>query len=307
VELPLPFSLGLINVYLVRLHTGWLLVDCGMDTASCFAALERAVEGLGAGWTGIRQVLLTHVHPDHMGLAERVLQLTGAQLHFHHADEQWLLDLCRPDGYPHRQRTVLTEAGVPPDRIEAIEASMEDVQRQFRPLVPDVRLHGGENLPLAIGHLEVMWTPGHSPGHVCLYSPEQRMLLSGDQILERISPNIGWRPDRDALADYLASLEAIAALDIDLILPAHGSPFRGHREWVASTRRHHEVRCLQILAALDGAERTAAGLVEALWTRELSPFHYRFAVFEVLAHLEYLRHRGRVGRRMSGAAAVWTR
>jgi hypothetical protein len=80
-------------------------------------------------------------------------------------------------------------------------------------------------------------------------------------------------------------------MDLDLVLPSHGAPFRGHREWVARTRAHHEERCMQIHAALAQGPRTPAELVSVLWTRELSPFHYRFAVFEVLSHLEYMRRR----------------
>ena len=89
---------------------------------------------------------------------------------------------------------------------------MRDVRRHFRPHAPDWLLEGGEKIPVRGGTLEVVWTPGHSPGHVCLYSPEQRYLISGDHILESITPNIGWHPGTDMLAQYLDSLAAAASV-----------------------------------------------------------------------------------------------
>src|SRR5580700_2854331 len=89
-ELPLPFSLGIVNVYLVRLEAGWLLIDTGMQTEACFDALARALEGLSVEWRDIRHILLTHIHPDHMGLASRLIAVTGATLDLHRADDELL-------------------------------------------------------------------------------------------------------------------------------------------------------------------------------------------------------------------------
>ena len=133
-----------------------------------------------------------------------------------------------------------------------METSLEEIRKTFYRLDPDVPLTGGETIETAIGDLQVIWTPGHSPGHICLYQPERRVLFSGDHILEHISPNIGWQPDHDALGEFLSSLDRIAALQVDLVLPSHGAPFRGHREWVAKTRAHHAERCDLLLGALDG-------------------------------------------------------
>ena len=291
-ELPLPFSLGLINVWFVRLEDGWMLVDTGMDTAPCFAALDRAREGLGLEWTHVRILLLTHFHPDHAGLAHRILELSGAELWMHAADEELLRWVAGADhGYPEWQRDTLTQAGVPEATIDAIVSAMDFVQPSFRPLAAHVRPSGGESIRGAGGPVEVLATPGHSPGHVCLHLPAQRALISGDHVLEHISPNISWQAGRDALGEYLKSLDIIAALDLDLILPSHGSPFHGHREWVARTHSHHQERCAQIRSALAVQNYTAAELVSVLWTRPLSPFHYRFAVFEILSHLEYMKRR----------------
>jgi glyoxylase-like metal-dependent hydrolase (beta-lactamase superfamily II) len=254
------------------------------------------VEAAGAGWTDISEILLTHVHPDHMGLAPRLLELTGARLSMHAHDAAYLQELIQTERYLAWADGVMREAGVADEIIAKIRGSSNEIHQHFHNLKPDRVLQGGETIATAAGRLEVLWTPGHSPGHVCLYGREQRVLFAGDQILEQISPNIGWLPDRDPLGEFLDSLRELERLDVELILPSHGAPFSGHREWIRKTIAHHAERCARILALLDGASKSAADVVNELWERTLIPFHYRFAVFEVLAHLEYLERQGKVAQ-----------
>jgi glyoxylase-like metal-dependent hydrolase (beta-lactamase superfamily II) len=305
IQLPLPMSLGLINVYLVRLNEGYLLIDCGMNTEPCFQALSRAIEAAGVGWQDIRDILLTHIHPDHMGLAHRVLQLSGARLWLHEHDAEFLSKLTQFERYRSWAEAVLRQAGVPENLIAEIAHVSEEIRKSFHRLTPDRLLRGGEKIPATLGELEVIWTPGHSPGHVCLYGRDRRVLFSGDQMLEDISPNIGWHEDRDPLGEFLASLDALARLEIDLILPSHGAPFSGHRDWIRKTIEHHADRCTRILWVLEGAPKSAAEVANQLWERPFTPFHYRFAVFEVLAHLEYLERQGKVSQQTREGVQQW--
>jgi glyoxylase-like metal-dependent hydrolase (beta-lactamase superfamily II) len=305
VVLPLPFTLGSINVYLIELTNGYLLVDCGMDTDLCLEALWLAVAAQGAAWHDIHEILLTHVHPDHMGLAPRLISLTGARLLLHWRDAEYLDELAQSERYRAWAGEVLRRAGVASELISKIDTGATEIHKSFQRLHPDRLLAGGEKIQATVGELEVLWTPGHSPGHVCLYGRERQVLFSGDQMLELISPNIGWHQERDPLGEYLNSLQDLARLEIDLILPSHGAPFSGHREWIRRTIEHHEERCNRILAILADATSHAAQLVDQLWDRPLEPFHYRFAVFEVLAHLEYLERQKRVTQREQAGVAVW--
>jgi glyoxylase-like metal-dependent hydrolase (beta-lactamase superfamily II) len=306
-ELPLPFSLGVVNVYLVRRAEGWLLIDCGMNTEPCFNALDSAREGLGIAWSDIRSVLLTHIHPDHMGLVRRVIALTGASLMVHRADVRLVAEVAEVHRFLAWQHKIFIASGVAPEMLGVLEGTHAEVEKSLYRLEPDVALAGGETIETAAGELQVIWTPGHSPGHVCLYLAPRRVLFSGDHILEHISPNIGWHDDHDALGDYLTSLDRIAALEIDLILPSHGAPFAGHREWVAKTRAHHAERCNLLLGGLDGESKTAAELIPSVWNRPLSPFHYRFALFEVLAHLEHMARTGRVRAVEEAGVTRWSK
>jgi glyoxylase-like metal-dependent hydrolase (beta-lactamase superfamily II) len=192
------------------------------------------------------------------------------------------------------------DSGVPEPLQARIEMHLVEIRRNFHALTPDRLLTGGEAIPTSLGPLEVIWTPGHSPGHICLYSARHRILFSGDQILPNITPNISWMPEEDALADFLLSLERLKPVDVELILPSHGLPFSGHRAWIEDTVQHHYDRCDEIHALLAGSPATAHGLVGDLWEKQLSPIHHQFALLEVLAHLEYMQRQGRIQRQNSG-------
>ena len=278
----------------MRLAEGYLLIDCGMNTTQSFAALDSGIREIGIEWRDIRLVLLTHMHPDHIGLTNRVRELSGATVLMHEREAEHL-DSLEDEGQrlPYLHAAYI-RGGVPAELQTKMDHHFAFLRKSLHDIVPDRLLKDGERLDSTLGPLEVVCTPGHSPGHVCLYAPDRKMLFSGDHILNGITPNISWHPGSDALGDYLESLERVGRLDVEQIFPSHGEPFSGHREWIRETAAHHAKRCDEILEAVRGGATTAHEMVGRLWTRRLEPIHHHFAVFEVLAHLEYMQARGRV-------------
>jgi glyoxylase-like metal-dependent hydrolase (beta-lactamase superfamily II) len=246
ITLPMPWELETVNVHLIELgdsvSKGYMLVDSGIGTPESFDTLAAALEERGIQWSDIRMLLLTHLHPDHIGLSWKILELTGAKLLMHRTEVEYLNLVSRENLAPFFM-AAMRNAGVPADMQSKMDHAMRDVRRQFRPHQPHWILEGGERIPVRGGSLQAIWTPGHSPGHVCLYSPEHRYLISGDHILEFITPNIGWHPDKDMLAEYLSSLALLTPFDVDLVIPSHGGPFRDHRGRIRETTDHHAERC----------------------------------------------------------------
>lgn len=300
IVLPIPFELDHVNVYLVREGDGWLLIDSGIESEASFDALAAGLASHSIAIAAIRTIVLTHMHPDHIGLASRLIAMSGARLLMHRAELQHLRALIA--GTSDTAGEGLRFGGVPETLRKKIKLAVGLIRDSLQSLHPDWILEGGEQ----IDQYEVVWTPGHSPGHICLYGTESRLLFSGDHILTEITPNISWQPGRDMLAEFLSSLRKLEPYDIGLILPSHGEPFDGHRAWIADTIRHHDDRSNKILLLLEAGPRTAHELVAGIWPARFSPFHHYFAVFEVLAHLEHMQRIGQVqSRDAPGGAAVW--
>ena len=305
ITLPLPFELEQVNVHLTRLSGDeWMLHDTGFGNSRSFELLEASLRELNIEWPQIKTLLLTHLHPDHVGLADRITALAHPRIIMHEAEARYLNEIVET-GKPVWFEPLHIFGGTPPEQIGKIDQEFSGMRRKLSRVDPDLPLRGGELLPSAYGPLEVIWTPGHSPGHVCLYARYRKLLFSGDAILRDITPNIAWLPGKDTLGDYLYSLQKLALYEITQVLPSHGMPFEGHREWVKETTAHHEERCLQILKGAD-EYRTAHELIPSVWSREFSHFHYHFAIGEVLAHLVYLEINGRAKRRMTASgSAEW--
>jgi glyoxylase-like metal-dependent hydrolase (beta-lactamase superfamily II) len=275
--LPLPDP-DHINCYLLEVDGDQVLVDTGMRGSE--GAIDDALARFGVR---VDRVLLTHGHPDHWGLARRYADTALAHP-----------DIRAQMVYAEDRRSPVGVLGVPPGTDvegEAIEyligyTALTCGAPHITPILDGDR----------IGDWEVLVTPGHAPGHVCLYRRSDRVLIAGDHLLPEVTPNIHLTTEMpDAVADYLGALRRVASLDVRLVLPSHGEPFTDAAARAAELIYHHERRLarLEELLCDDGPADTAR-LAHALFKDAGTPAHRLLAEMETYAHLEHLRLRGRV-------------
>jgi len=175
---------------------------------------------------------------------------------------------------------------------------------------PDVLLEDGDKPEVPGWDLSAIWTPGHSPGHLCFWEPRNRLMLSGDHVLPRITPNIPFHPQAatDPLGDFLASLDKLDDYDCDEVLPAHEHRFVGLSSRVRELIEHHEARFVEILAAIAEGQDTTWEIASRMkWSRpwdRIEGFMRRAAVGEAMAHLRALEARGAV-RSVDGEPMKW--
>ena len=294
VRLPLPWQLAIVNVYLLEQQDGLLLIDCGVKTDESLEVLSQALATLGRTFKDIRQIVVTHMHADHVGAAAELRRRSGAPVLMERTEAKLIAPREPGEEFFGKAERYLREHGVPEELIDKLREMSRKASGASERLVADGYLDDGDELPCRGGTLETLVTPGHSPGLLSFRCREQRSLFSSDVILNGITPNIGVHPfyDDNPLRDYLNSLDRLHELDIDLVLPSHGDPFRGHREWISETRGHHDERLRTVRAAVSGGKCTAFELVPRIWRQKLSLIDQRLAMAEALSHLHYLRARG---------------
>ncbi|MEV0963151.1 MULTISPECIES: MBL fold metallo-hydrolase [unclassified Streptomyces] len=314
---PIPDNpLGHTLVHVLDTGRGPVLVDTGWDDPASWAALSDGLAGLGLTVADVHGVVVTHHHPDHHGLSGRVREESGAWIAMHAADIAVVRRTrdARPGSWLAYLTGKLAAAGAPEEHLAPLLAARESGRMRtlpgLRAALPDREIAPGELLDLAGRRLRAVWTPGHTPGHVCLHLEEDHpanlpgrgRLFSGDHLLPGISPHIGLYEDpddatvTDPLGDYLDSLERVGRLGAAEVLPAHQHPFTDAPARVRELLAHHEERLTGLLALL-AAPLTPWQLAERMeWNRpwEEIPYGSRtIAVSEAEAHLRHLVKRGR--------------
>jgi glyoxylase-like metal-dependent hydrolase (beta-lactamase superfamily II) len=320
----LPFALNHINLWLLRDELvrddgsraqGWTIVDCGIANDATRSAWERIFERELDGLPVLR-VVVTHMHPDHMGLAHWLADRWGARVWMSATDfnaARLASSGLAPFGGPRTADFMARHGLVDPGAREQIAGRT----RYYAGLVPDVptsyrRLMGGDRVALGSGAGRTDWAClagyGHAPEHISLHCPALGLLIAGDMLLPRISTNVSvldQEPEANPLPLYLASLQRLTPLPADtLVLPSHGKPFTGLHPRVAQLQQHHEERLQDVLQACAEEPRHAAALLPELFRRPLDLHQTTFAMGEAGAHLHALWLDGRL-RREAGADGVW--
>jgi glyoxylase-like metal-dependent hydrolase (beta-lactamase superfamily II) len=306
----LPFALNHINLWLLRDVQdgieGWTVVDCGIDNAATRAAWEAIFEHELQGLPVLR-VIVTHMHPDHVGLAhwlterwstpERECRLWISATDWNAA--RMASQATTGFGGESAARFFARHGLTDPDSLAKVRARagyypslVPRVPSRFRRLMDGMPLTiGGRAWRCIVGY-------GHAPEHIALHCPQLDLLISGDMVLPRISTNVSVidiEPEANPLPLYLASIAALRALPAStLVLPSHGKPFTGLHERIAQLHRHHDERYAEVLAACAQRPCSAAELLPVLFGRVLDLHQTTFAMGEAIAHLHALVEDGRL-------------
>lgn len=316
IPVPIPRNpLRYVNVYALALSGGGLgLIDTGWESDEGWTTLTGGLIELGASIEDVQGVLVTHMHFDHIGLAERVRAASGAWIALHPADAERLASPRQRDAVLAVTSEVDFLVSLGADRQDAISdvGPAEAYEPFTRIAAADRLLEDGDLADLPGWSLRAVHTPGHTPGHLCFAEERTGLFFSGDHVLPRISPNVSTTPhgSTDPLRDFLASLSTVSEEAAEEVLPAHEWRFRGLAERTAELGRHHERRLAELLAAVrDYPSSTPWQLAAYLtWSRPWDQYERRmriFAVTETDAHLRLLASRGLV-MGSGGPVPTWT-
>ncbi|HWI25902.1 MAG TPA: MBL fold metallo-hydrolase [Stellaceae bacterium] len=290
-RMPLPFQLNHINLWLIEDGAGWAIIDTGINNAETRALWEKLLAGALDG-RPVTRLICTHFHPDHMGLAGWLTEKLGIELwategEWQHARQAIadrpgtfyddLLDFYRRIGFADVAETIKV------GRPQSYRSLVSPVPERFHPLK--------DGMEFAIGarRWRVIIGRGHAPEHACLYCAELDLLIAGDQVLPKISPNVSLWPradDQDPLGSFIASLNTLerAVPDSAFVLPSHNLPFYGLHARIDQLRQLHRQRVAEIVAHCR-EPRTGAEIMPVLFSRALDRHQLGFAIGETMAHL----------------------
>jgi glyoxylase-like metal-dependent hydrolase (beta-lactamase superfamily II) len=296
VPAPLPFaSPAWVNTYLIESNDGFLLIDCGADWEPGRQALSQGLTELGLPEHQVHTLLVSHLHPDHVGMAGRLVREWGCRFVMHDSAANLVAAYNDTPGYYQTIRRIARSHGVPE---AVIDATTSLTRPGYMPLIdpPDNTVADGDHIDLGHGRfLEVVHTPGHDRAHICLRDSRSGIVFSGDHVLPRISPVIMYEPDGgDVLGDYLDSLHRLADMSIRVTYPAHGSLIDHGEERVRQILLHHDRRLLDMAEIVRHGEVTAWNVMLKSFRPNLDAVQTRLALLETLSHLEHLRLQGRI-------------
>ncbi|HSF30367.1 MAG TPA: MBL fold metallo-hydrolase, partial [Candidatus Tectomicrobia bacterium] len=253
-------------------------------------------DDLGVDFTAITQIVITHFHSDHCGQAARIRDLGRAQIVMG-STEHATLNIVQA-GSNHEREEQFLHHGLPPEQAKQHAEVLPYLKSLSLPFEVDVHIGPGYTLLAKQRRLEAFLTPGHTPGHICLFLPEEQIMFSGDHILQKITPNIGLHSysGPDPLGDYLHSLRATLELGAERLLPSHGPIVEDPDTRIHELLQHHDRRLQDCLQALSASPTTAYEVSLQLFDAALDHFGRWMALGETLSHLEHLVQQGLVTR-----------
>jgi glyoxylase-like metal-dependent hydrolase (beta-lactamase superfamily II) len=299
VHLPLPMRPTIVNVTLLHSGNEWALVDTGVNTDESFTALQSAMHQVGCVPEKLAKLIATHHHPDHFGASQRLKSMSGAAVYIHEREYEASTHYA-PQKHGEVAVRFFLQNGIPLQRFAHVPSAGELWSKLYAPVVPDHFIADGDVLRVGDFEIEVVGTPGHTPGHCVLYLRREKTMIVGDHLLPKITPHVGVFPGgpENPLANFLASQRKVQGFAVELVLPAHGGTFSDHRYRAAQIIQHHEYRLREMLDIVRRQPHTAYEVASQAFGFDVDgPLQVQFpATFETLAHLEYMRLDGRVVR-----------
>lgn len=306
IVVPLPNNpLGHLNAYLIKSSGKKLLIDTGLNFPQVFEALRHGLSKVGVKPQMLTDVLITHFHVDHVGVLPLLREVSENLNVWIHEAEKRISQLMVRDftNYVDHMKNFMKSFDAP--------SSFADNLPKFHPafFTPKVYeelaetaqpLNDGQEISVDSYNFQVLWTPGHSPGHICLYEPHLKALISGDHVLPTITPHVSqFMANMNPLDDYLKSLEKVEKLDVKIVLPAHERVFTNLSERVKQLKSHHKQRLNEIMNYLKTGKLTPYNLASKVhWNVNYKSwdnfplFQKYLALGETLSHLTFLEKRG---------------
>ena len=295
-QLPIPFPIKTTNVYFVD-DPPRTLIDTGTKTEASFEALRKGMETLGFNLRHIERILITHGHIDHYGQAKQLSTLSGAPIWIHSKEYGRIRSALHSLGF---LKSILLRNGAPRALVEEAIRDMESAQTLADPLEEAFFLKDGDAIAFQSMTWKTVHCPGHSPGLVCFYWPEKKILFTGDHLLKEVTPNPILNVSESAppfrylsLKEYLASLEKMERMDLSLLLPGHGEEVHEAKGLIKKVFAHHRERKDLVLAILSKGEKTPFEIVTDLFPG-VPPFEVFLGISEAVGHLQILREEEKV-------------
>ena len=302
-RLKLPFQLNHVNIYLIEDDNGWLALDTGLGTDDCRVGWDSILNGPLKGQR-LSAMLVTHFHPDHVGLAGWLAQSFDLALAMPRTEYLYHLMAAhgRGDMYDATHREFYRTNGLAEETTNVVLGRGHNYLRLTTGVPSSYdRIRHGDTRRIGGRDFRILTGGGHALEQATLHQPADRLFFAADQVIARISPNVSVHPvepAEDPLGTYLkdlASLRADVPHDV-LVLPGHGLPFHGLHARIDELTEHHAIRCERIAIACRDQPLTAADIVPLLFDRALDAHQTGFAFGEVLAHINYMAGRGELAR-----------
>lgn len=301
VQVPLPYALNIVNCYLLRGEKGWTLVDTGLNTPPAQARWKAAFHELAIAPDDIHKIIVTHMHPDHFGMAGWWQRLVERPMPVFIPEQEraQAAYFYNPQNTP-RYHDWLLACGMDRVTIDEVEGALGNTRDATQPHpIQQEYLEPECMVTIGTRRFRAIHAPGHSDGQLIFYDADDQLCLSGDHVLMKITPNIGaWMHTQpNPLRRYLDSLRSLACLDVRLALPGHKWLITDWRGRIEELIAHHDLRLEHTLDAIDRGASTVYEIAECIFDMaRFTPHEWRFAMAETLAHVQLLEQRAQVVR-----------